>query len=222
MKKLILTCACLLGVAGSQVGNAVSYTGSLNGGVGGGLVTTDGWTSSSTSLSWTVQDIGTVGGFVLWQYDYTFTVPTKNISHFIIEVSPDAGANDFTYLDGSGELGTYTSGGSNPNMPSSVKGIKFGVNNSLSATVSFTTTRSPVWGDFYAKDGKDKGIEVTAWNSGFTSPDTDPIADPSSGSVDFHILRPDTKTTRVPDGGTTACLLGLGMLGLSFLARRKA
>jgi hypothetical protein len=219
MKRLILALTCVVGLAATQHANAIEYTGSLTYS-GGGLVASDGWAAGGTELSWTVEDVGSSGGFVLWQYSYTFTVPTKDISHFIIEVSADSIQTDFS----AGTLDWYdkeSQGKSNPDMPGGMYGLKFDFNETLSATATFTTTRAPVWGDFYAKDGKADSVWVTAWNAGFLT--DDPTADPCDGSIDNHILRPDTRQSGgVPDGGASAALLGIGMLGLGFLARRKA
>jgi len=82
-----LTLAILCAVAVTPQAQAISYTGSLTG-QGGGIIGTQDWDSASTALSWTVKEVGTSGGFILWEYDYTFTVPNKGISHVIIEVSP--------------------------------------------------------------------------------------------------------------------------------------
>jgi len=106
-------------------------------------------------------------------------------------------------------------------MPETMLGIKFDNESQpeLSWSISFTTTRAPVWGGFYAKDGKTSQVDVTAWNAGFGSPDPDPTVDPRNGSVDNHILRPDTGHTLVPEP-TTLLLLGFGLLGIAGIGRR--
>lgn len=211
--------------------HAIEYKGSLNGGVGGGITATDGWSSPSTVFSWDVKSIGTSGGYILWQYDYTFTVPKKDISHAIIEVSDTAQDGDFTDLLGNmnidkvKEYSSSSDGNSNPNMPEAMKGIKFEPG-TLTLSFSFTTTLSPVWGDFYAKDGVDKDkvgettINVTAWNDGFSVNDQDPTDGPANGSIQNHILRPDSKSIYVPDGGTSLLLLGMAVSVIGLIRRR--
>lgn len=206
---------------------AISYTGNLTVS-GGGIIATDGWNDPSTIFSWTVESVGSSGGFILWEYDYTFTVPTKNISHIIIEVSPDVptgidpSITGITVLSGSGGGGvaSYGPGGSNPNMPASMQGIKFDGAETTTLSFSFETTRAPVWGDFYAKDGTDAHgtIDVTAWNTGFLA--SDPSDGPADGSINNHILRPDTTQTLVPEP-SMLLLLGAGLLGLWAVRRRK-
>jgi hypothetical protein len=216
MKKILLfSLLAVLVLSGSSWANII-YQGSLNGGAGGGITATADWNSSSTTFEWKVEEVGTSNGFILWKYDYTFTVPKKNISHMIIEVSPDAGPSDFS----AGLFDDYSAtsqGNSNPGMPSAMKGLKFQPG-TVTLTASFTTTRAPVWGDFYAKDGQSSGEWVTAWNTGFTNLDTDPLDAPANGSINHHILRPDTQQI-VPIPGTVL-LLGSGLAGL-VLARRK-
>ncbi len=202
---------------------AVTYSGSLNAGENGGIVATDGWVNAATVFSWTVTEVGTVDGFILWQYDYAFTVPKKDISHMIIEVSEGALEADFSsFVPAKGILDEYSStsgGNSNPNMPEKMWGLKFQPGG-LTLSASFRTTRAPVWGDFYAKDGQAGGQDVTAWNAGFVS--ADPLARPANGSLNYHILRPDTHekptTGQVPEP-TALMLLGLGLVGMA-VARR--
>ena len=213
MKKTVIFLFVLTLVLGTvETVKAITYTGSLTGN-GGGIIATDGWNSSSTVFSWEVMQVG-----ALWDYDYTLTVPTKGISHLIIEVSPDTTQNDFSA--GLWDIYSSTSqGNSNPGMPGEMTGLKINTtgDNVYTLNFSFTSPRAPVWGDFYAKDGRDSGIWVTAWNAGFTNPDTDPTVGPSNGSIDFHILRPDTETT-VPEPGILI-LLGIGMTAVGVASR---
>ena len=80
--------------ASVPLASAVLYEGNLTG-AGGGITATDGWDNASTRLSWSVSDVGIQNGNILWQYDYLFQVPRKDISHMIIEVSPIQPAENF-------------------------------------------------------------------------------------------------------------------------------
>ena len=145
----------IVGLGSMSLAAPTQYSGSLNGISGGILGTNPGgnpWLSVNTTFSWIVTDYqdGTYG------YEYTLKVPAKQISHFIIEVSPTFEAsNILQYLQGSFTLDDYAPGtqaNGNPAIPGSMRGIKTGPGN-LSYTLQFISDRMPVWGDFYAKSG---------------------------------------------------------------------
>ncbi len=150
-----------------------------------------------------------------WHYKYTLTVTGKNISHFIIEVSPDFQYADVLNFSGPGtySVGLFTPEPSNPSMPENLYGIKFTPGDTLSATVEFDSWRIPVWGDFYGRCGGKVGDLNRAYNLGFSSPDTDPALAPHDGTEDNHILRPDSVV--VPEPGTAGLLVALGTVGLA-------
>jgi hypothetical protein len=103
-------------------------------------------------------------------------------------------------------------------MPEDIIGIRFNPpegTSPFSMTWSFWTNRAPVWGDFFAKDGgsnvgynynKDAyDVEhgfLDLDNNNTVRDDPDPAVAPSNGSVDSHILRPDSL---VPE----PCALGM-------------
>lgn len=217
LKILLLSCLLVLFTAVAQA-EAVLYEGYLIGG-GGGITASGSWNSTTTKFSWSVYDVGLQNGSTLWQYDYFFEVPGKDISHMIVEVSPNKTNDDFVVLPGSSAgVQVYgDEGGSNPNIPETLWGIKF-ENGALTMAASLQTTLAPVWGDFYAKDGKDGGIDVAAWNTGFTAGDIDPTDPPGNGSISYHILRPDT-VSQVPEP-STMLLLSLSLLGLAGVRKR--
>jgi hypothetical protein len=98
---------------------------------------------------------------------------------------------------------------------------------------SFYSDRAPVWGDFYAVDGyiwrykcgtgwyKDYN---RAYNKGFGSPDSDPLAPPDDGSFNCHILVPDTFDD-TPGGDNPvaepSALALMVLSGLGLTARRR-
>ena len=239
-RAIVLSGLLLAVMAGGAYGLPTQYTGTLTGN-GGGLFATGLWDSTITNLTWTVSfDVNgvTVPGY--WHYDYTFATPTicgvtKNISHYIIEVSPTFTSDDLKHSTwGDTEVQVYgpnLQGKSDPDMPSNMNGIKFDNINQQTLRVQFDSLRAPVWGDFYAKDGTQKidahtHIDVYAYNLGFTNPDTDPLVGPSGGSVDYHLLVPDT--FNFGDGGevpepVTCAALCLSFGGLAgYIRRRRA
>lgn len=214
----ILSLICLAGLAGQVSATYYTFQGSLA--YGNGLYAENDWANNGTTLSWTVtydDSDPDVPDFFYWHYSYTLTVPEKGISHAIIEASN--GVNPFTTYniyepDGAPavEIQEYHptgDSGANPHMPADLYGIKFEgwSNDPTSITVSFYSDRVPVWGNFYAKDGN-KG-PVLLYNTGFSANDIDPDTPAGNGSLDGHLLVPDT----VPEPSLLT-LLGLGGLGL--------
>ena len=218
-------CTCivvLLAMGMMGTAHAVStYSGSLDysdGGITG--IPGNPWMAPGTTFSWQVDD----NGDGTYTYTYRLQVPdgSKAISHITMEVSPSfLSSNILEVLQGDiadGQPDAYPNGGADPGMPDSMRGVKFVGGGPDSTdydwTVSFTTDRAPVWGDFYAKDGTAEGDWVAIWNAGFTDPDTDPTDPAGNASIANHILVPDTITDMVPaPGGILLAGFGMGLVG---------
>lgn len=206
---LVLVVAISLSASGASA--AEIYSGSLtsddDGLDGIGL-----WADPGSTLSWTV----TENPGISWHYEYTLTVASKDISHILFEVSDAFAAGDYSNAShGNDAIGDYGTDNGNPDIPSTVHGLKFDETEGTTLIISFDSIRVPVWGDFYAKDGKQAGDIVQLWNTGLTAADTDPTDAPASGTVSNHVLVPDTY---VPEP-VTMSILAFG--GLALLCRRR-
>jgi hypothetical protein len=216
-----------------------NYSGSisLNGSSDGYLQGTGDWNDMGpTSLSWDVSWSGS--GLV--HYSYTFDVAHHDISHLSLELSDTFTASDISNVTINGNstsnysLGSFT-GGNVPfnTMPGDMYGIKFSVpSGSLTATITFDSTRLPEWGDFYARcgvrlehtlDPSDPNWKQwnSAWNTGFATGETagagnDPSVATGSGSYQNHILTPNSVAV-VPEPVSSM----LFVVGSVFLAGRR-
>ena len=200
------------------------------------------WPTYDVSMAWTVTDEDGSYPTHPWKYTYTFTLDDGSsggaISHIIIEGSEGIAAGDIEGVSGAllDNVGLQTVASGNEGMPEDFYGIRLDPPDSsdyFSMTFSFFSNRLPVWGDFYARCGNKQKLGVNrAYNfnddglgnlNGFLDPDAnnavlddvDPIAGPSNGSIDYHILRPDSV---IPEPATLGLLL-LG--GLALLRRRR-
>ncbi|MGC9318000.1 MAG: hypothetical protein ACP5KN_08195 [Armatimonadota bacterium] len=240
MTRRLLLMVAVVGLVLSA-GPVLAWTGTLTTRTGG-LVYGDDW--QPASLTWDVTQDATNSN--VYHYEYTLNVSEVatggNISHMIIELTDDDYYNNFTYpsmdlfnlqrWDGTEwvdwaptlTVDDHLAGSAgNPDLTSDVFGVKFDDSDGGEwgewdlLQWRFDAYRLPVWGDFYAKDGKLDQVDKTLYNAGLDLPDpTDP---PQDGSIDNHILRPNGRTPQLPP----SALLGLSMfpLGIAYLRGRR-
>jgi hypothetical protein len=169
-----------------------TLTGSRSSVTGGGVTGTQNWDEGGFAINWNVTE--SAG---LWTYTYTVSVTggigqVKDVSHFLLEVTDDD--QPFDILNGTSaplEGPQVYSGAQpgNPQMPNPLYGVKFDFG-SEDGTVVYTivTDRSPVWGVFYARDGKAGGQDVVAYADALAYADYMTNATLGTGSF---IVRPD-------------------------------
>jgi hypothetical protein len=176
----------------------------------GGITATDGWAGGNFELSWVITPVNSH-----WEYVYTVSTAQKEISHFILEVTEDGNPfNTFGDTDAFEGPKTWSEGSGNPDMPNDIYGIKFDFGGSP-VTYTIVTDREPVYGVFYAKDGRDDGDEVVAWSNALVS--LTYRTDTGFSTNDF-IVRPDSGSV-VPVPGAV-WLLGSGLIGLAGIRKK--
>ncbi|WP_161602508.1 PEP-CTERM sorting domain-containing protein [Tautonia marina] len=202
------------------------------------------WSDGGFSITTMVEKDGTqlVGSdlFQVFKYTYSITTPLVggNLSHVVVQLSQNilddqwgifgVNLNNFTF-DGdslNNSIKTHTEAQGNPGMPADLFGIKLNIADTNPASFSFRSLQTPVWGNFYAKDGGGTGDgAVWAHNKDFLStpsPLDVTAANVDSGDFAGYVITADTARVIVPEPSTFAIagLSGLAMLGYS-LRRRK-
>ncbi|MEJ5299200.1 MAG: hypothetical protein WHZ52_14315 [Armatimonadota bacterium] len=210
-----------LSVLAPAIGRAdipAPFTGSRSSSNAAQIFATDGWANGGFSITWSISQTGTV-------FEYTYTIRqdtgaplSKGLSHLLLEVSDAFGTADIWDLSGASLNGIATivpPHHGNPGLPATIYAMELDTNGSTTPTIKFKSTRAPVWGDFYAKDGTDAGSDVYAYNKDFGK-------DPAS-FADFSgfIARPDTRPI-IPEPVffQLGALVGLGGLGMLRMRRR--
>lgn len=199
MKKfLLLGSVMFFLVLTSQSAMALmTFSGSLS--TPTGIFATEPWMTDGMILNWEIsQNADLSWDYHYWFRNYAGGVPTKAISHMVIAISPNATLRDFWDANGPLEIQIWSGDDpGNPGMPGSLYGLKIDITDD---EYFFTSTKAPVWGDFYIKDGTLDRDPVYAYNSSFGT--EDPLDPPSNGSLNNKILRPDSSSVPIPEPST--------------------
>jgi hypothetical protein len=163
-------------------------------------VLTGYWTGFT--ISWDINNVSLDNMITVWSYSYTLSAAKKDISHFILELTDGTSQEDFLTIYINGEATDFgnviegpqiwdgTQGTGSPGWPEStdLNGIKFDSGGNP-VTYSFTMYNEPVWGNFYANSGKDKGEWVFIHNNALGIKDFE-----SDNPMDF-IVRPNIRNS---------------------------
>ena len=183
---------------------------------GEGIVATADWANGDFKMWWNIVENTTEK----WTYTYLFSEGGKDISHYILEATNDSSSFNYdtgwTSLEGPKTWSEFTGSG-NPGMPGEIYGVKFDDWSPDAFGFSLTTDRSPVYGNFYAKNGQTSGDHVVAWNNAFDRSFSGDLEDP----VNF-IIRPngEVPSNPVPEPATII-LLGAGLFGFGVFKRKS-
>jgi hypothetical protein len=212
MLKSTTRSAVLLAVFATGMGAvpAFAFLGVLNG--PGAFQVSGTWTTTATDAAFTWDIVQDTSGF--YYYNYRLVIPegAAPVDSFLIEIAPTLTAADFWGTTGHVVVGDFTPA-EYPNMPRAIHGIALLDISGNRASFDYKSYAAPVWGDFYVMS--DETTPSTAFNTGFTNPDSDPPDPPSDGTITFHLLRPGPSAP-IPDASTIlpACFGVLQLLAI--------
>ncbi len=194
----------------------------VNSGSDNGLVANGNW--SSFSIGWSISQAGSV-----FHYEYTFNgLSGKALSHVILDLSDNCTCTGSCVYNADYnvagtpvlEYGSFGVAPSNPGFPAgaSITGVKFDNLPDGLSVISFDSSRAPMWGDFYAKDGREAG--TPNWNYAYNQG----LANHSTyNDVKFYVAVPDTVGSSVPEPGSWLMMASGGlMLALGVWRRVRA
>lgn len=158
----------------------------------------------------------------IWVYNYNLSVSKNKIDSIAVEVSDNFDETDLIFSSPVGGT-TYTpnmdiadfdpSNASFAGLPDQMYGLAVTSLNKYSYSFKIVTSKVPVWGDFFAKL---KNPKTFIYNAGFGDPESGfDIYAVSDGSLNYHILRPDSIESResVPEHNTLILIIS-GLTGL--------
>jgi hypothetical protein len=145
-----------------------TWTGSLNGGTGGGIIGTDVYNSSSTTMNWSVIYDSTTQKY---SYDYIFAVVGvgKKIQHILLETTPDIPSDMKPPVNEWKGVG-YAAGMTTDYSLYAKKISKSDITSTstdFTWEYTFTSTHAPVWGDFFAECDGVNTTNAYAYNKNF-------------------------------------------------------
>jgi len=166
-----------------------------------GVIATAPW-SSNFKISWDVEQSGNI-------FNYKYTISgidnnlSRDVSYLVLQVSDNFTKGDIFNIKNA----VLADGPKFFKEIGGLMGIKFeDIVNPSNLIIEFDSYRSPMWGSFYTKDGKFKGVDVKAFNSGLEF---------NTGSF---IAVPDT--TVVPNTNTIILMIA-GLFFISVIGLRK-
>ncbi len=155
MRSLILAAAVVATATVSASASTIDIASGTLSVANGGLVQGQGgWTSAT--LTYEI-DYNDVTESYFYYYNLSGLVPAKEISHVLVQVSDNFEEDDIRGGATANELDEFgDEGNSNPVIPHTINSLKFtpGDDEDLDYSWVIETLRAPMWGNFYAKDGK--------------------------------------------------------------------